>query len=310
MRFRTAGLASLAWLGLSIGAKAAEPTAAPPPKLQGLAQLTCQAAVDGSLSGCQVISESPPGQGLGDAALKLATTLRLKPAAAGETSPRAVTVPFRFDLADPAAMATADEIKNPNWVAAADAPQIAKYYPVSAHDRHVGGRATVRCIVSADGRLHDCVTVSEMPAGENFGVSAAKMSQDLFRMAPTTRDGAPVAGRSITTSIIFGGGPGRQATNETTPPKWISKPDGDDFARVYPAAALAKGLSGRVAIACDINDMGGLEHCEIAREEPAGMGFGQAALKLVPRFRMRLGMNGGITLSGGNITIPINFVAR
>ncbi len=68
---------------------------------------------------------------------------------------------------------------------------------------------------------------------------------------------------------------------------WSQRPGGQDFVRVYPRAALRKGLSGRAMISCTVGADGRLTDCAVIAEDPAGEGFGQAALRLSRLFRMK-----------------------
>jgi TonB family protein len=75
------------------------------------------------------------------------------------------------------------------------------------------------------------------------------------------------------------------ATPLGTPATWIERPDGSDFARHYPVEAMRNETEGRVALDCLIKADGYLR-CAVASEEPAGEGFGDAALQIATRFRV------------------------
>ncbi len=63
-------------------------------------------------------------------------------------------------------------------------------YPADAQKQGVSGRAMLQCALAPDGRVTDCVTESEQPAGFGFG-SAARRLAPQFRMttAPCRADG-------------------------------------------------------------------------------------------------------------------------
>ena len=61
------------------------------------------------------------------------------------------------------------------------------------------GRATVRCQVTAKGRLTHCVALSESPAGENVGAFAVKLAQ-AYRVQPGDRR---IRGGTITIPMRF-----------------------------------------------------------------------------------------------------------
>lgn len=92
-----------------------------------------------------------------------------------------------------------------------------------------------------------------------------------------------------------------------TRPDWISKPSGEDFARVYPDLAQRVGLNGRATLRCIVDGGGRLTQCTVVSESPAGYGFGAAALKLAPLFQMRVRTLDGAPVEGGEITLPMTF---
>lgn len=105
MRVMTRLLLAAALVGVSASAALATPeygasrAMVPSPADQatpaGVASVRCVMAEQGALTNCQVLSESPTGIGLGDAALKMASQFKMP---AGEPG-RVVTIPMRFLLA-------------------------------------------------------------------------------------------------------------------------------------------------------------------------------------------------------------------
>ena len=102
--------------------------------------------------------------------------------------------------------------------------------------------------------------------------------------------------------------PARRAT-EISRPTWVAKPTPDDVASSYPERAQRLGRDGRVTMACKATDDGGLEGCSITSEDPADMGFGQAALRLSRRFKMKPTTEGGELVGGGAVNVPLMFRA-
>ena len=75
-----------------------------------------------------------------------------------------------------------------------------------------------------------------------------------------------------------------------TKPDWVRKPSPESMTRYYPEEAVDSSVSGRVRLSCTLRITGFLENCIVQSEAPAGMGFGEAALRLAPReFRMKPG---------------------
>jgi TonB family protein len=92
-----------------------------------------------------------------------------------------------------------------------------------------------------------------------------------------------------------------------TQPDWLLRPAAEDMANDYPKAAAAANVEGRATIACRVTAEGALAGCAVTEESPPGQGFGEAALKLAAKFRMRPMTKDGVPVDGGKINIPINF---
>lgn len=92
-------------------------------------------------------------------------------------------------------------------------------------------------------------------------------------------------------------------------PDWLRRPSRDDMMQVWPVEAMKRGQSGKAVIECDVSIHGALGGCHVLSEEPAGAGFGAAALALTPQFLMKPGMINGKPVVGGTARIPINFIA-
>jgi TonB family protein len=116
--------------------------------------------------------------------------------------------------------------------------------------------------------------------------------------APETGGGAPAAKRPDVSLPLEG---------VVTDPDWIETPNGDDFATYFPPVAAMLSLGGRVVMRCQVSTTGTLDDCTITNEAPAGLGFGEAALKISQYFRMKPMSVDGASVAGGKINIPIRF---
>mgnify|MGYP000936597342 CR=1 FL=1 len=118
---------------------------------------------------------------------------------------------------------------------------------------------------------------------------------------------------SVLMAAMLQAAPGPAPPPPATPalvnePDWVRRPTGDDLARVYPREAIEKELAGRATLFCTITAAGDLADCEITEESPAGVGFGEATLKLAQFFKMRPMSKDGRPVAGGKIRVPIRYV--
>jgi len=78
----------------------------------------------------------------------------------------------------------------------------------------------------------------------------------------------------------------------------LTVPDGQALSDLFPVAALARGVSGRVVLSCDVTTDGSSD-CSAAEETPVGMGFGAAAEALAADWTF--------TPVAGVVRVPIEF---
>lgn len=104
--------------------------------------------------------------------------------------------------AAPAPATASSLIGRPDWRQRPTANDVARAYPLRARRQHIDGRATIRCLVKADGRLEQCEVLSESPVDYGFGAAAVELGR-RFVMKKTTRDGAPVTGAVVMIPIVF-----------------------------------------------------------------------------------------------------------
>jgi TonB family protein len=82
-----------------------------------------------------------------------------------------------------------------------------------------------------------------------------------------------------------------------------------DIAAAYPKAAFEKKISGDVLLNCTADDAGALVDCRIAEEEPAGLGFGGAALSLAAKERVKTKDQAGASIVGRRFERTFGFLA-
>lgn len=191
----------------------------------------------------------------------------------------------------------------PDWIEEPTDEAMWLAAPLEADGRP--GEVILGCRVAADGAVHDCVVQFERPTGLGFGDAALKLST-LFKMRPMLKDGKPVAGGVVHIPIRWTEGP--HGGGVITSPDWLRKPSAQDLSRVVPARAAKEGRNGQATIACRVNLEGGVYDCAVVEEDPAGYGFGEAALAMSSSFAMRPMSLDGKPVAGAVVRIPIRWL--
>lgn len=279
---------------------------------KGKAIISCEVSVQGTLLDCLVISETPEGSGFGGAALALSPQLLMKPATRNGTPIPGgqVRIPVNFDW--PAGyrspgMLTKPVATNVVWEAAPTYAQVVAAYPAKARAAGVGGNATLGCTFKTEGRLTSCSVLGQTPAGMGFGEAARSLAQ--FFIGPALRtDGESSKGVAVQIPVTFALEMLTSSKPVTGKPKWTATPSADDLVGAIPAAAVAAGVkTARVVIACAIAQGGGIEACAITKEDPPGLGFGEATLRLAKSIRVSTWTVEGLPTVGGSVTVPIRY---
>lgn len=98
------------------------------------------------------------------------------------------------------------------------------------------------------------------------------------------------------------------ASEPVAGPVWISRPNGDQVAQVYPRKALEEQLSGNVVFNCTWSENGRPVDCVLESETPTGEGFAEAGLALSKGFHAKATLSDGTPISGRPYRLPIRFL--
>lgn len=181
----------------------------------------------------------------------------------------------------------------PDWLRMPTAEETQNAWPSQDSRNALGGKAEIGCTLTAQGDLRNCRVIFETPANAGFGAAALSLIPK-FHLRPATHDGRPVdAGVVIPVAFDM--------------PAWPDRaPPMPDILAAWPHDAFRHGVGGVVQLHCLTTAQGGVDHCGVISETPAGQGFGAAALSLAPKI--------GVTPAGhlgqatdGVVDVPVVF---
>lgn len=275
--------------------------------VSGGAVLVCESNIQGGLENCKVDSETPAGEGFGVAALLLVPSFQMKPAMKdGKPTRSAVRIPISFKTEGGGWSGQAvSMIAKPLWKSAPSFADMAAAWPRRAAgvtEAHVA----MRCRVTKESRLSLCETMTETPSGKGFG-SAARALGDRFELAVDPRGQGARRDIYVNVAVRFVD-PNDAKARTVAHPRWIQGPDPSKILEIFPAEAIARGLTKGVGVAdCLVAPDGGLTDCRPAREDPAGAGFAAAAVSIAGVMRMSPWTEDGRPVDGARIKLPIRF---
>lgn len=99
--------------------------------------------------------------------------------------------------------------------------------------------------------------------------------------------------------------PPRPAVMGPYKPDWMEKPSSEDLTAFYPPHAARSNIAGKATIACKVMVDGRLDACVVVEESPPGEHFGEAALRISPKFRMI--PPDDPNAPPATVTVPLNF---
>lgn len=117
---------------------------------------------------------------------------------------------------------------------------------------------------------------------------------------------------SIAAALALTASPGCPKTRPEEPPPisanpdWQVKPDYKDIYWAFPPRAVAERRAGRAVITCEVSIQGAAEACKVVSEEPAGYGFGEAAVALTSKMLFKPKIECGKVVPA-TIQVPIAF---
>lgn len=204
--------------------------------------------------------------------------------------------------------AVAQEVP-PDWIKQPTSDELKSVWPRKALEQGRGGKASLKCTLTARGLIEGCSVESEDPPGQGFG-EAALLLVPSFVIKPAMKDGKPVdtAMRipfDFKTQGSIDGTLLRKAPM-VTEPIWERAPSFADMAAAWPKGATAE--FGHVSMRCGFTREGLLEKCQILTETPRGQGFARAANQTVARlFKLRTSPEMASEIAKASVNLPIRF---
>lgn len=190
--------AEITWI---VAPTTAEMAAAYPEKAKaegvgGGVELACTSTRSGDMTDCDVLGETPRGYGFGQAARKLAKTMR------GADVRKDTEVRISMTFAPELAKGQTLTVKTPRWAALPSVEDMQAAAPKGDAGGPNDVRVTLVCDVQAGGALSGCVVDREIPAGQGFGPAILALAPK-FKVGLMSAEGMPTVGAKVRVPVRF-----------------------------------------------------------------------------------------------------------
>ena len=248
----------------------------------GRAIIKCVVTTTGLLRACGVVTEDPPGDGFGIAAVVLSRTFLMKPRLAnGIPVEGEISIPISFksyggrDTSNRSSSGTVTVLGNPAWAKAPTVTEILAELGKKVGDRFADGQVVLQCAVDRKtGRLNDCAIANFSPGMTEFR-GAARSLTSKFQIAPET---LAAVKNEVRVSLAFSFPDMSSAVwsgRYLARTDWTRTPTFTPTQKTFPDEAAKVGLkTGSATVDCVVGADGGLSRCTTVSESTPGVGFG------------------------------------
>jgi TonB family protein len=279
--------------------------------VSGKARIQCTVSTRGLLERCVLDEETPAGHGFGSSALAMTSTFLMRPMTVDglPVGGGRVTIPISFESAPGADVSggpvnTIRVMRAAPWMAAPTAQELAAAFPKGAIGKTASAHVVLRCAFRDDGGLRSCDTVSETASDRGFADAARSLTKDFRAYVDPKKD--KLSNLRVDIPFDFRDPSQPAPANEVYEPLWLKTINPAYVAQLFPAAAAKAGLrGGKADVVCTVQHDGSLKDCTVVAEQPAGLGFGDAALTVAGVMAMNPWTAEGDPVDGARIRLPV-----
>ncbi|RAK52971.1 TonB family protein [Phenylobacterium deserti] len=202
--------------------------------------------------------------------------------------------------------AAAPALPEPEWVRKPTPAELKAVLPAEALAQRQGGLIELGCKATPNGELSECEARAVGGADARLAPVAVSLAPHIRKAPQKLAKGYAEASGVMLRFTFAADGQPDVAFAKVVENDWIKRPTANDIAVVWPKEAWAEGLGGYAVVACKVTTFGRMTNCQADSEEPAGKGFGQAAILLTPQMLMKPRLVDGVPVEG-EVRIPIRF---
>jgi hypothetical protein len=172
----------------------------------------------------------------------------------------------------------------------------------AAASARAGDKVALVCRINFEGRLGGCDVEADAQSADNVARTARRLARQ-FRVDLDAL--GPLELSALRVRLVIQA-PDPTGPDAITSPEWIRSLSADEIQEVFPPKAADAGLkTGRAVLDCVADAHGMMTACQVSSEDPAGMDFGPAAVRVASAMGVNPWTEDGEPAEGAHVKFAV-----
>jgi hypothetical protein len=278
----------------------------------GAAVIHCGVGLQGELFDCEVVRESPPGFGFGEAALKLAPEFLMTAGVPDKDGHRpSVNIPVSWGKPNTHPTLRGSDfgyLAHPHWLMSPSYADVVAAYPKDGGG--APGYVSLNCdIVRYNGRFGRCRVRMEDPPNAGFAAAAIDLTHKFQIEVPEKERKQALEIWAFVQVQFPSPTKAGTAVRVIDGPTLMPDADSGPAMHLFPPLAAQKGVtSGKGTAECAAGVGGVLQDCRAFGDgSPPGLGFSEAAVQAAKTVHVSPWTDAGQPVEGAQVRLSFQF---